>query len=318
MKFKIITSLSLLALAFLAGCSSDSNSYLIFNGQLNKEYISRMDGFMEQKAGLLAKFAVSEQEFIALSTAPAADLSEAKQAKLRAMRTDLSMPNTQTLLQQVIPLSQIPIYMENIYDGKIGGFISVAADMKGVHSLKDIYWGLRLDYPGSEFRENGAGYGVIRFYTHYIDSIAIPFSPAMGGEHLDPWPFTGGGFTASTLGKGGYPEYLLKGGYYAPAEGAELYECTPNGNEILRSLFRGGRWTTHEGEVVTTRSASVKRVAARLVRYQGYCLYLRGETSEGVHLFTFDEAIASQLGMEVYAKGEYRLIVPASFIQEES
>ncbi|MGL4518806.1 MAG: hypothetical protein ACRCUJ_03635 [Phocaeicola sp.] len=317
MKFCFSIPFFLFLPLLFGGCSSDSSSYLVFNGELNKEYVGTLTGFGEQKTQLLEKFATSEQEFIGLSTAPAAELSAAKQAKLRAIRNDLSMPNTQTLLQQVIALSEIPTYMENVYDGKIGGFISVAADMKGVHSMKDVYWGLRLDYPGTPFKENGAGYGVIRFYTYYIDSIAIPFSPELGGETIEPWPFTGGGFTASTLGTGGYPEYIFKEGYYAPAEGAELYECTPNGNEILRSIFRGGRWSTHEGEVVTTRTPSASGVNGRYVGYQGFRLYLRGETSEGVHLFTFDEAIATQLGMEVYAKGEYRLIVPASSIVEE-
>ena len=159
MKFCFSIPFFLFLPLLFGGCSSDSSSYLVFNGELNKEYVGTLTGFGEQKTQLLEKFATSEQEFIGLSTAPAAELSAAKQAKLRAIRNDLSMPNTQTLLQQVIALSEIPTYMENVYDGKIGGFISVAADMKGVHSMKDVYWGLRLDYPGTPFKRMGLDMG---------------------------------------------------------------------------------------------------------------------------------------------------------------
>ena len=85
---------------------------------------------------------------------------------------------------------------------------------------------MRLDYSGSEFKENGAGYAVIRFYSGHTDNLEIPYSPAMGGDITNPEPFGGGGFTTSTLGYGGFPEFKFDG-YYPPKEGAELYVATP-------------------------------------------------------------------------------------------
>ncbi|MGL4853395.1 MAG: hypothetical protein ACRC3Z_12260 [Phocaeicola sp.] len=315
MKFKY-SFLSLCALAaMLFSCSSDS-SYLVFNGKLNHQFVSQLTGFVEQRTNLLSKHAISEQEYIGLTTAQAANLSTAQQVKLRSLRLDLAMPHTQTLLQKTISLAEIGDYMDNIYEGRIGGFINIAADVKELRTMRELYWGLRLDYEGTKFKEDGAGYGVIRFYPTTLDFIVIPFCPELGGTTEGEWPFTGGGFTPSTLGKGGYPLYMFSTGYYMPAEGAELYECTPNGNEILRSVFRSGKWVTAEGEIVTTRSTQVKEVEARWVDYKGYPLYLRGENQEGIHLFTSDAAVAKELGMEVYEKGQYYMVVAADSITE--
>lgn len=292
---------------------SDSNTYTVFDGKLNATYVAGLNGFPELKASLLEQHDMSEKEFIALSTAYAANLSDDKRTRLRLFRNDLMMPNRNTLLQKVISLSDVANYMENVYGGTIGGFISVAADMKQVRTMYDIYWGLRLDFTGSKFKEDGAGYAIIRFYPTETSTIIIPYSVEMGGKTEGEWPFGGGGFTTSTLGNGGYPEYKYSNGYYAPAEGAELYECTTNGNEILRSVFKSGRWTTAEGSTVKTRS-DVQTVTPRMVTYRGRNLYLRGATTEGVHLFTSDTTTAKELGMEVYERGVYRIIVPASAI----
>lgn len=157
---------------------------------------------------------------------------------------------------------------------------------------------MRLDYSGSEFKENGAGYAVIRFYSGHTDNLEIPYSPAMGGDITDPEPFGGGGFTTSTLGYGGFPEFKFDG-YYPPKEGAELYVATPSGNMILRSVYTDGAWHTYEGEeaVSTVRDTDGQSVihhtkqSAYLI-YKGETLQVRGETDEEVHLFTSDKNVA--------------------------
>ncbi|MGL5958731.1 MAG: hypothetical protein ACRCZZ_09130 [Phocaeicola sp.] len=318
MKYRHLILFFTAVIAIFSACSSpDESYYRLFNGKLNRDFVNQLTGFVEQKSNLLERHAISEEAYISLTTAKASALSISQRAKLRSLRMDIPSPNTQTLLQKVIPLADLGDYMDNIYEGRISGFVNVAADVKELRTMREVYWGLRLDYVDSKFKEYGAGYGVIRFYSADIDFIVIPFSPEMDGSTVAEWPFTGGGFTPSTLGKGGYPLYKFSTGYYMPAEGAEIYECTPGGNEILRSVFRGGKWVTSEGEIVSTRSNhAVKEVHTRLVNYKGYSLYLRGETQEGVHLFTSDPVVAKELGMAVYEKGEYFLIAPANSIVE--
>ena len=114
-----------------------------------------------------------------------------------------------SLLQKVISISDINTYINNIYGGTIGGFISYSGDMKDVYTMFDVFHGLRLDYQGTSFSENDFAYGVLRFYTDEIDSIEIPYCPQMGGKHTDSYPFGGGGFTLSSLGNGGFPEYCI-------------------------------------------------------------------------------------------------------------
>lgn len=309
MGWRVTLGISLLFSLLLLSCSKNE-LHLIFEGKLNAQYIAGISGFVENRATFLQRHNMSNMEFIALSTVLAANLSEADKAKLKAFRNDLPIPNQHTLFQKTIPLSETTIYMENTYGGSIGGFFGVAADIKQLRSMKEVFWGLRLDYPDTKFKEDGAGYAIIRFYPVQTDSIVIPYSPEMGRKTIGKWPFSGGGFTTSTLGEGGFPEYKYNG-YYLPAEGAELYECTPSGREILRSVFQSGKWVTAEGTVVKVKSFEPSFVP-QYVTYKGHSLFLRGETEEGVHLFSSDPTVAAELGMEVYEKGEYRLIVPAN------
>lgn len=291
-------------LVVLFSCSKDE--YRIFDGRYNHSHVRLLKGFPELKPILLKKHNVSQTEFVALTTAKAPDLQEERKEKLKTLRNDLPLPTTETLLQKVIPLSEVYIYMDNVYGGTVGGFVCIAADVKQLRTMYQQYYGLRLDYKDSKFKEDGAGYGVIRFLSNYTSKVIIPYSPEMGGETEGEWPFGGGGFTTSILGEGGYPELKFAGGYYAPADGAELYECTPEGNEILRAIFKNNKWTTHEGTITKSIAAECYR---GWVEYQGHRLYQRGITDEGAHLFTSDIATAQQLGMEQYERGEYRLIV---------
>jgi hypothetical protein len=155
-------------------------------------------------------------------------------------------------MEKVIPLQDLATYMNNTYGGTVGGFVSAAADLKSISTMHDIYWGLRLDYPGTKFLPDGAGFAVIRFTSSQNSHLAVPYCIEMGGTKAYAWPSTGGGFTSSTLGDGGIPEYTFDN-YYAPNQGAEIYEVTPLGNEILRSTYRLNKWVTTEP---STKSAS--------------------------------------------------------------
>lgn len=227
-------------------CDHDDDSVMDWpKGKFNHEEIQRLEGFREQRPALLQAASMSDDEFIDWSTTAAWDLTEAERAKLRNVRDRITAPTASVLLEKVITLQDVPVYMNNTYGGAVGGFVSAAADIKSLSTMYEIYWGMRLDYPGTKFLADGAGYAVIRFTSSSPEHLEIPYCVEMGGTFDHAWPNTGGGFTSSTLGDGGFPEYRFDN-YYAPDQGAELYEVTPLGNEILRATFEGTKWTTTE------------------------------------------------------------------------
>lgn len=201
----------------------------------------RLRGFNENRKALLRENGMTMREFVALSTDSAWSLAEGDKVRLANFRNSLPWPDSTTLLQKVVSLSDAPKYEENREGGCVGGFVSVAADTKELNTMFEIYYGLRLDYSGTRVRPDGEGYAVIRFYSNYTDSLYIPFCKELGGPQPNMWPCTGGGFTSSSLGTGGIPEYVFPN-YYKPREGAEIYHVDTYGKETLSSVFRDGRW----------------------------------------------------------------------------
>ena len=265
MHFRIILWAAFLLMAGLVACNKDepeSPEWRWPEGEYTPAAINRLPGFWEQKGALLQQSGLSEAEFIAFSTDSSWHLSPANRTRLRIFRNGVHFPDQITLLQKVIPLQDVALYMNNTYGGTVGGFLNVAADTKALHTQHDIYYGLRLDYPGTKFLPNGAGYAVIRFTSSQTQNLAIPYCEEMGGTYAHAWPNTGGGFTSSTLGQGGFPEYTFTG-YYAPDQGGEIYEVTPMGNEILRATYQATAWVTTEPELrATTATLSCAQVQA--------------------------------------------------------
>ena len=303
----------------LSSCSDNSDDVAVYNGTYNASFVNILVGFGEEKDTLFISCHTSEKEFIRLSTDSAWALDAADQQVLRAIRDGVSRPDGKTLLQKIIPLSDITTYMDNVYGGTIGGFVCEAADVKSLHTMYDVFYGLRLDYEGTKFRADGAGYAVIRFYSNVTDRLSIPYSPELGGTQQHAWPNGGGGFTTSTLGKGGYPEWTFDG-YYAPEENAELYEVTPEGSEILRSVYSGGKWTTYEPGTTSfmTRSVSdegttlrngryAEGVVQTLGDYKGYTFHVRAE-HDGKYWLSTNEPFNIE-GLELLEKGVYGICV---------
>jgi len=242
--FRIPAALLLLVILGSA-CKRDDNGIVWPGGTYNKTVITNLPGFTQQTPALLSAAGVSVADFIRISTDSAWHLSQNERGKLAQIRNGITAPTGATLMEKVIPLQDVAIYMNNTYGGTVGGFVSAAADLKDLSTLHDVYWGLRLDYPGTKFLPDGAGYAVIRFTSSQTNHLAVPYCTEMGGTKTHAWPNTGGGFTSSTLGNGGIPEYAFDN-YYAPNQGAEIYEVTPLGNEILRSTYRVNKWVTNE------------------------------------------------------------------------
>ena len=77
--------------------------------------------------------------------------------------------------------------------------------------------------------------GVIKFKSGNATSAKVPYSPEMGGTVADGAPFTGNGFTAATNGQA-IPEFKFDD-FVKFKDGAELYEITKDGKEILRAVY---------------------------------------------------------------------------------
>lgn len=315
---RLLSGVACLAfLVVLNACSEgdDNGPLLVDEGVYTREWIQTQAGFEEERDDILDRTSVSDSLFVALSTDSAWALSGEKQQVLLAVRQLVSKPSAQTLLQKIIPLEDISTYMNNVYGGTVGGFVCEAADVKRLYNMHDVYWGLRLDYEGTKFRPDGAGYAVIRFYSAVADQLQIPLSPELGGSQPHAWPNGGGGFTTSTLGKGGYPEWTFKG-YYAPEEGAELYEVTPAGREILRSVYTGGKWCTYESDFYPIPSVhKIKlvrngvfggRAVQTLADYAGQTFTVRGIVDGAYHLVTTKPDLVPDLN--VVEKGVYGIV----------
>ena len=323
--------LLLFSVILLASCRAEPDPNAVFEGQLTKRATMWLEGFGEQREAILKAQNMTPRDFIAWSTDSAWALPVASQVALRSVRTAIPKPTTGTLLQKVVSLEDMPIYMNNTYGGTVGGFVSVAADMKRISTMFDTYWGLRLDYTGTKFRPNGAGYAVIRFFSPAAAALTVPFCVELGGTQPHAWPNTGGGFTASKLADGGLPEYTFPI-YSAPNVGAELYEVSPEGREILRSTYTPEGWKTAEigAPAPVTKAGAAEQVrngvypsptkAGDRVLVTTYAVYggnkyiVWGRVGDTYRLTT--QVFYPNAGLEVEEKGIWAVTVPTNSVDK--
>lgn len=321
--------LFLVPLLTFVACHRTEES-LMLKGKYSYDALMELRGFQEMRSEILRRSDLSTDSFVAMSTDSAWSMSEVDCEKLKQVRSAVARPTTNTLLQKVIPLDDVSIYMNNLYGGTVGGFVCTAADTKGLNNLYNVYWGLRLDYKGTKFRPNGAGYAVIRFRSVLADRLTITYCHKMGGTTTGEWPWTGGGFTSSKLGNGGFPEYTFAA-YNAPESGAELYEVIPSGIEILRARFLSGRWQTNEtmisktepegqpirnGVFTDTESKAGKMIITTRAHYRGHEFIVRGLVDGSYHLTTTSYDTACELGLQCVEKGIYGINVPVDQVTD--
>lgn len=321
---------ALLLLCIASVSCHESEQPTPFEGQFSKRSTMWIEGFVEQRDAILKQQNMSPRDFIAWSTEAAWNLPVAAQVALRSVRKAVPTPTNETLLQKVISLEDLPTYMNNTYGGTVGGFVSVAADMKQIATMYDTYWALRLDYTGTKFKPDGAGYAVIRFLSPAAATLTIPFCAELGGTQPHALPNTGGGFTGSKLADGGLPEYIFAG-YSAPREGAEIYEVTPEGRELLRSKYTAARgWTTNEigmpapttkatenqvrNGVYPSASKSGQVLVTTYALYQGNRYIVWGRSNDTYRLTT--QTPYDNVPLEVEEKGIWAISVPVKGVEQ--
>ena len=115
---------------------------------------------------------------------------------LNNIRGSIPNPTSNTLMQKVIPQSDIANYTSGNYTS-CRGYVTTASDAKHLSTPEDVYYGMRLDYEGTKFAPKDQSYGAIRFKANNVGKAEVPKSPANLGTVNDPPPFTGHGFTGS-------------------------------------------------------------------------------------------------------------------------
>lgn len=313
---KILLLLSLIAISFTS-CQQEEHiptTEEILGGTYTKPYINKLSGFEDNLIDLLNASNLSHTDFILYSTNKAWEYPEATRTIIKNFRESIDFPTSKTLLQKVITTNDMDTYINNTYGGTIGGFVSVAADMKRVYTMHDVYWGLRLDYEKTQFKEDASAYAVIRFKSEFIKDLQIPFCEELGGTYPHSWPNGGGGFTTSTLGKGGYPEYKFNS-YMAPKEGAEIYEVSKNGYEILRAKYTAkNKWQmVDKGYSPEVKSVPSQEYELKYAMYKGKKFFLRANINGICHLTTFENY--PELELEVKEKGIWGIQIPENQVE---
>lgn len=183
----------------------------------------------------LKQHGLSPDEFDALRLKDVSELKEHEITVLKAIRESIPAPTADTVLQKVIPATDVEKYLNGSYT-KVGGFISRYGDVSHLKTYREYYGGLRLDYPNSKYNpQKDTILGTIEFSTPDVSMIKTPYGPEMGGTETDPPPFTGNGFTKAKNGQV-IPEYKAED-YMKLKDGAKLYTVDQYGTKTLRAVY---------------------------------------------------------------------------------
>lgn len=175
------------------------------------------------------------EEFNKLRLTDVSQLTNDEKALLKMIRERIPMPDSNTLMQKVIPASDVQKYLDGTYT-QIGGFVTRAEDVTQLKTYDDIYNSLRLDYPDTAYDiVSDDTLAVIRYNTNETSKIQIPYSSEMGGVTTGADPFTGNGFTKATNGQI-IPEYKMSD-FARIEDGAQLIEIGKDGKETLKAIY---------------------------------------------------------------------------------
>ena len=175
------------------------------------------------------------EEFNKLRLTDVSQLTNDEKALLKMIRESVPMPDSNTLMQKVIPASDVQKYLDGTYT-QIGGFVTRAEDVTQLKTYDDIYNSLRLDYPDTAYDiVSDDTLAVIRYNTNETSKIQIPYSSEMGGVTTGADPFTGNGFTKATNGQI-IPEYKMSD-FARIEDGAQLIEIGKDGKETLKAIY---------------------------------------------------------------------------------
>lgn len=201
----------------------------VLNETTNSSFANKNLGEVLKQQGLTL------EEFNKLRLTDVSQLTNDEKALLKMIRESIPMPDSNTLMQKVIPASDVQKYLDGTYT-QIGGFVTRAEDVTQLKTYDDIYNSLRLDYPDTAYDiVSDDTLAVIRYNTNETSKIQIPYSSEMGGVTTGADPFTGNGFTKATNGQI-IPEYKMSD-FARIEDGAQLIEIGKDGKETLKAIY---------------------------------------------------------------------------------
>ena len=192
----------------------------------------------------LTDYGISLEEFNTLRVKDVATLTEKERDILKELRDISPKPKSGTLLQKVVPASEIENYLGGTYT-KLKGFVTRFEDVAHLKTYDEIYDSLRLDYGGSAFKpETDAYMGAIRFKSEDASEFSAAFNELLDGHCKGDPPFTGNGFTKSTNGRI-IPEFESPD-LVQISDGSLLVKIYKNGEEEIVAIYNknidGGRF----------------------------------------------------------------------------
>ena len=148
---------------------------------------------------------MSVEEFSKLLD-PNKTLTPAELKFVDSVRADVGLPQTGTVMNKIIPQSDIYNYLYNENYSGVRGFVSVDEHSSALKTLDDVFEGNRLDYNNTAFK-TGSGvdgisqsvgnadtvYGKITYVLEDADVIKVPTDFPIAENA----PYTGRGFTGS-------------------------------------------------------------------------------------------------------------------------
>ncbi len=213
----------------------------INNSKYSRNEIMLMQSFEDDARSIIEAKGLSLDKFNEMRAKSASLLTDSERETIKSIRETIPLLNEEILLQKAIPTGDIQKYTDGVYSPKVRGFVTRAQDVKRLNNYDDIYNSLRLDYKGTAYnQQNDNSMGVIRFKTIEANRAIIPYSPEIGGNIKDEFPFTGNGFTAATNGRI-IPEYKFES-FVNMEKGAEIYEITKDGQEILKAVLKDDKF----------------------------------------------------------------------------
>ena len=208
-------------------------------GKYSLANINKELGFVDILPRLLEKERLTMEDFIKATQSIRKELPYAPRAKIARLRNAISSPTAETVMQKVIPASELDEYISGLYNN-IQGFITKAADTKHLNSFDDLYYGLRLDYDGTKFFLDEGYCYVLRFKSK---EVPLKVNVPRGRDFKDSYPFTSHGFTAGIRGRIGVPEFIIRSGFRVPIEGGtEIWKITRDGKQTLYAVFEEGKF----------------------------------------------------------------------------
>jgi hypothetical protein len=126
-------------------------------------------------------------------------LKELKQIDL--VRKKIGLPAKGTIMQKVIPASSIDGILSGTYK-EVQNCVAVKEHVVNLRTLKERYFGLRLDFIYTRFKLTDDIYAIIEYTINDGDEIGIPYYAATS----DNYPYTSRGFIGTD--KVIVPEYI--------------------------------------------------------------------------------------------------------------